>query len=71
MTGVPFHLFHMGTEELNDPAYDSCLQKLTENDLVNVQSIEEDPEYRDVISVMKKKGKLEQEIVSLHLMKQA
>lgn len=71
MTGVSFHLFHMGIEELNDPAYASCLQKLTENDLANAQSIEEGPAYRDIISVMKKKGKLEQEIVSLNLMKQA
>lgn len=71
MTEVPFHLFHMGTEELNDPACQSCLQKLTENDLANAVSIEKDPAYEEIISVMKKKGKLEQEIISLRLMKQS
>lgn len=69
-TGVKFELFGMSVEELKDRAYSSCLHGLTENDRARLRELKEMEPYREVISYMLEHGvKLEQEIVSLELMK--
>ena len=69
-TGVKFELFGMSVEELEDRAYSSCLHGLTENDRARLRELKEMEPYGEVVSYMLEHGvKLEQEIVSLELMK--
>lgn len=70
VTGVDFGLFGMSVNELQNLAYDSCLHKLTDNDRTRLQELKEIDIYTNVIQYMLDNHiKLEQEIVSLELMK--
>lgn len=70
VTGVDFALFGMSVSELQNLAYDSCLHKLTDNDRIRLQELKEIDVYTNVIQYMLDNHiKLEQEIVSLELMK--
>ena len=42
MTGVPFGLWHMSAEELKDPRYAGCLQKLTPGDRKRLKNLQGD-----------------------------
>ena len=69
-TGVKFELFGMSVEELKDRAYSSCLHGLTEHDRARLRELKEMEPYGEVVSYMLEHGvKLEQEIVSLEVMK--
>lgn len=69
ITGIKFQLFCMSEKELADPAYKTCLHKLSENDVVRMQELKAIREYKNVVDFMiKNNAKLEQEIVSLRLM---
>ena len=68
ITGIPFGLWRMSKEELQDVRYAECLLKLTPNDRKRLKKLEEDEKYQDVVHYMLEEGiKLEQEIVSLSL----
>lgn len=70
VTGVDFGLFGMSVIELQNSAYASCLHKLTANDRIRLQELKEIDIYTNVIQYMlDNRIKLEQEIVSLELMK--
>lgn len=70
ITGVKFGLFAMSAEELENPAYAGCLQPLSENDRSRLQELRKVESYRETVEYMLEKNvKLEQEIVSLDLMK--
>lgn len=70
ITDVGFEMLFMSENELADPEYSSCLHKLTENDINALQKLNEIPEYRDVTAYMLENNvKLEQEIISLKLMR--
>ena len=63
-------MFSMSENELANPEFSSCLHKLTENDINALQKLNEIPEYHDVTAYMlENKVKLEQEIISLTLMR--
>ena len=65
VTGIPFRLYRMSREQLEDPYFQSCLHPLTEQDRVRLQSLEKQEAYRELAGYMLKRGvKLEQEIVS-------
>ena len=65
-TGISFGLFKMGVEELKDSRYQSCLQKISENDQSRAQSLLKEDLYKEQIQILlKEKIKLEQEIISL------
>jgi DNA topoisomerase VI subunit A len=67
-TGISFKTFHMGVGELNDKRFQNCLRPLSANDLERIEMLRNVPLYQDVIGEMlKKKAKLEQEIVCLML----
>lgn len=68
ITGIPFGLWRMSKEELQDVRYADCLLKLSANDRKRLKMLAEHEIYRDVIRYMLEEGvKLEQEIVSLSL----
>lgn len=68
ITGVPFALFHMSSEELTRPACRNCLHPLTDQDEARLRELAQMPEYRDTVQYMlEHRVKLEQEIVSLEL----
>ena len=70
ITDVGFEMLFMSENELADPEYSSCLHKLTENDINALQKLNEIPQYRDVTAYMLENNvKLEQEIISLKLMR--
>lgn len=70
ITGTKFGLFGMSVEELKNPEYERCLHKLSANDVARLQELKSKPEYADVAEYMLDHNvKLEQEIVSLNLMK--
>lgn len=70
ITGVDFGLFSMSVDELKDHTYQTCLHKLTENDVIRLQELQEKDIYSETIKYMLENNvKLEQEIVSLTLMK--
>ena len=55
----------MSRTELEDARYQACLQPLTEQDRVRLQSLAGQEPYRELAEYMLKKNvKLEQEIVS-------
>ncbi len=69
ITGVKFNLFSMSVNELENPEYQKCLRGLSENDMGRMKELAKIPEYSDVINYMMEHNvKLEQEIISLHLM---
>ena len=70
ITDIKFGLFAMSINELSDPIYASCLHNLTDNDIRRLKTLLNIEEYHDVIEYMlEKRVKLEQEIVSLYIMK--
>lgn len=65
VTGIPFDRYRMSRAELEDARYQACLQPLTEQDRVRLQSLAGQEPYRELAEYMLKKNvKLEQEIVS-------
>lgn len=70
ITGVNFELFGMSLEELKKSEFATCLHSLSTNDRTRLQELKKYKEYEEVISYMLQNNvKMEQEIVSLELMK--
>lgn len=70
ITGISFALFHMGVAELQNPEFASCLKPLTASDRLRLMTLAESPLYGQTVAYMLEHDvKLEQEIVSLQLMK--
>ena len=70
ITGVEFKTFCMSVQELHMKQYEHCLHPLTDNDIVRLQELKEVELYADTIQYMLQNNvKLEQEIISLELMK--
>lgn len=69
ITGIPFGLWKMPKEELQDARYKECLLELSPNDRKRLKTLAGHEMYRDVVQYMLEHGvKLEQEIVSLRNM---
>lgn len=69
LTGIPFSMYRMSVQELQEPRYAACLQPLTENDRLRLQSLLRREDFADVATYMLAHNvKLEQEIISLDLM---
>ena len=65
-TNVPFGLFEMSIATLQNKKYESCLHKLTDNDITRLQQLKNKEPYQEVVHYMLKNNvKLEQEIVAL------
>ena len=70
ITGVNFELFSMSADELRNRKFATCLHELSDNDRVRLQELKKIEMYEDVVQYMLHNNvKLEQEIVSLALMK--
>lgn len=70
ITGVNFELFSMSADELGNMEFESCLHELSDNDRVRLHELKKMDVYGDVVQYMLHNNvKLEQEIVSLTLMK--
>ncbi|SDX81420.1 Wadjet anti-phage system protein JetD domain-containing protein [Eubacterium barkeri] len=70
ITGIVFQLFSMSAGELRNEKYKFCLQSLTENDKNRLKELKNMNMYMNVVNYMLENNvKLEQEIVSLSLMK--
>lgn len=70
VTGVNFELFSMSAHELENREFASCLHELSGNDRVRLQELKKSDAYEEVVQYMLRNNvKLEQEIVSLALMK--
>lgn len=60
----------MSVGELQNPAYATCLHALTDTDKSRLEVLREDITYREVVEyILIQNVKLEQEIISLELMK--
>ena len=69
-TEVKFELFSMSAKELQNKEFASCLHELTGNDRSRLQELKKMDAYEEVVQYMLCNNvKLEQEIVSLELMK--
>lgn len=69
-TSKKVELYCMGLEQLCDIRFSHCLRKLTDNDMIRLETLIEDASYRKVLKYMKERNvKLEQEIVSYYLEK--
>ena len=67
-TDTAFTLYHMDESDLGNPAYSSCLKKLTESDISRLKHLQSDSTYSACIEYMLKHNcKLEQEIISFLL----
>lgn len=67
VTGIPFRLYRMSREELENPRFQSCLRPLTQQDRIRLESLKKQELYRDtVLYMLEKNRKLEQEIVSFY-----
>lgn len=65
ITGIPFEMYRMSVEELCNPRFQGCLQKLTENERIRLEKLGGEEKFRDVVEYMLRKDvKLEQEVVS-------
>ena len=65
--GARFNLYRMGIRELEDPRFQPCRKKLTENDKIRMKGLMEEEEYREVLAYMDEHDvKLEQEIISYY-----
>ena len=65
--GARFNLYRMGIRELEDPRFQPCRKKLTENDRSRMKRLVEEEEYREVLAYMDEHDvKLEQEIISYY-----
>lgn len=66
VTGIPFKMYRMSVETLQDKRYSSCLLPLTENDRKRLKILAGKADFQDMAAYMLEKNvKLEQEIVSL------
>lgn len=71
ITGVKFKTFCMSKYELSQKEYEHCLHPLTDTDITRLMELKQVESYADTIQHMIRNNiKLEQEIVSLELMKQ-
>lgn len=71
ITGVKFELFGMSVRELQNREYAMCLHQLSSNDRVRLLELGMMEPYVEVVNYMLEQGvKLEQEIVSLDLMRE-
>ena len=69
-TSKRFKLYCMGIQQLNDMRFSHCLRKLTDHDIIRLESLIDDAAYREVLKYMRENNvKLEQEIVSYYLTK--
>ena len=65
VTGIPFQMYRMSCAELQDARFSSCLQPLTNQDRVRLNSLEKQEIYQELAAYMLEKNvKLEQEIIS-------
>ena len=70
VTGINFELFGMSVDELKNYEYAMCLHQLSGNDRSRLQELKTMDTYAEVVQYMLEQNvKLEQEIVSLDLMK--
>lgn len=70
VTGVNFELFSMSVDELENCEYTSCLHELTDKDKIRLEGLKFVDAYAGVAQYMLSNNvKLEQEIISLALMK--
>ena len=70
ITGVNFELFSMSADELGNKEFASCLHELSGDDRVRLRELKKIDVYEDVVRYMLHNNvKLEQEIVSLTLMR--
>lgn len=70
ITGVNFKTYCMSKDEFSQKQYEKCLHRLTDNDTVRLQELKEMRVYTDTIQYMLQHNvKMEQEIISLELMK--
>ena len=70
VTGVKFDLYSMSVDELENSEFTACLHKLSDNDRVRLQELKTIDVYKEVVQYMLRKNvKLEQEIISLALMR--
>jgi hypothetical protein len=70
ITGINFKTFCMSKDELSQKQYERCLHRLTNNDTVRLQELKEMRVYADTVQYMLQHNvKMEQEIISLELMK--
>ena len=70
VTGVNFALFSMSVDELENREFVSCLHELSSNDRARLQELMKSDVYEDVVQYMLCNNvKLEQEIISLTMMK--
>lgn len=66
LTGIPFSMYKMSVQELQEKRYASCLQPLTENDKLRLRSLLHKESFAAVAAYMLEHNvKLEQEIISL------
>lgn len=66
LTGIPFTMYKMSVSELQEKKYVACLQTLTENDKLRLQSLLHKEAFASVAAYMLAHNvKLEQEIISL------
>lgn len=71
ITGVDFELFGMSVNELKSDEYAQCLHQLSHNDRSRLQELKRMDMYTEIVHYMLEHNvKLEQEIVSLALMKE-
>lgn len=67
ITGIPFGLYRMSVNELQDPRYESCLRSLSLNDRRRLKKLSEHDGYQETVKYMLEQDvKLEQEIVSYY-----
>ena len=70
VTGVNFELYSMSADTLQNKEFAACLHELSDNDRVRLHELKKIDVYEDVVRYMLYNNvKLEQEIVSLALMK--
>ena len=67
ITEIPFVLYRMSINELQDSRYKSCLLSLSQNDRKRLKTLSENDIYQETVKYMLKQDvKLEQEIVSYY-----
>lgn len=70
-TGISFELYCMGIRQLQDRRFQSCIKKLTDNDVSRMELLLHEDKYAAVAKYMKENdAKLEQEIVSYYISKE-
>lgn len=68
ITGIPFEMKYMSTEQLRDERFAACLQKLKPTDRRRLKTLQEKEAYRETVEYMLENNvKLEQEVISYYL----